>query len=106
MDAAAGAASMEEGSEATFFAEREEVLGLVLGVCASEDWARVWAEGRQRIDAVLNRYQEQPLLLAPHMSELVGPCTDSILACLGALSLEDRSSRTAGFQVSPLVTNH
>ena len=97
--------------EAIFFAEKDEVLHVIHQVCeippsspfpssSSSEWEIVWREKQAWLDGTLSRYQEQPLLLAPHMEEMVLPCTDCILAHLNGLSAAHRSSLNAGFQVN------
>jgi hypothetical protein len=87
----------EDESESIFFVEKEDVLNTILRICDT-NWEIAWNKEWQSLELTLNKYQEQPLLLAPHMVELVEPCTACILTTLSTVTFEDRNNLVAGFQ--------
>ena len=107
-------AQVDETNEVTFFLEKDAVLDIISQICCisstgsdstGNSWEVIWRTKSQYLENTLNKYQEQPLLLAPHMPELIDPCTACILTILGDLSLEDRNSMTLGFQVMLYCVN-
>lgn len=59
---------MEISSETTFFSEINEVLNIVTEICFSElNFEKLY----ERFKYIIERYQEQSQILAPHTSSLL-----------------------------------
>lgn len=82
------------GSELQHFVEREACLQLVASICksglvSSANNIMPLPQAKEELDRILLKYLEQPLLVSPHIPELVGPLNDVLTA-----AIEDKSPAT------------
>ena len=66
------------GVELSFFVDREAVVAFIKEICSAN-----WEVSFQRFEwlvATLSKYQEQPTLLNPHLSEMLTPMTEIMIS--------------------------
>ncbi len=60
-----------------FFAEKDEVLGIIVNICATVDNDNIRISEFEifyaTLEKILIKYQEQPTVLNPHLSDLLTP---------------------------------
>ena len=66
------------GAELSFFVDRDYVVDFILKVCG-ENWEAEFTEKFELVVAALGKYQEQPTLLNPHLSEMLTPMTEKMI---------------------------
>lgn len=66
------------GTELSFFVDRDYVVEFIHKVCG-ESWDVEFTEKFDLITAALGKYQEQPTLLNPHLSEMLTPMTEKMI---------------------------
>ena len=75
-------------TEQTFFSDRDAVLAEIASICAPSSTPQpgdtAWELAFDALEKMLVKYQEQPLILAPHMEEMVGPLMGQLLEAIGA----------------------
>jgi hypothetical protein len=81
--------------ELSFFVDREAVVVVIKEIC-SDDWSSAFTKKFDWLSTSLSKYQEQPTLLSPHLSEMLTPITDRMLQISTAVALD--SNRTSLFQ--------
>ena len=94
----------EEGAsnELLFFIDKEETIQLITDICSSGDSAGSYAARYDRLFVILNKYQEQPLLISAALQEMIDPLTATLLSIISKL---DRSQTMSGNTVvNPLAS--
>ena len=94
IEAANDAANDATNEGVTFFSDRDEVLRLIAEVVALQynqhsdiaANARAFGTRYELLLLTLNKYQEQPLLIAPALPQLLQPLVDTLLATTASLS--------------------
>ena len=66
------------GIELSFFVDREAVVAVIHEICG-EKWKATFDQKFEWLVATLGKYQEQPTLLNPHLSEMLTPMTESMI---------------------------
>jgi hypothetical protein len=84
------------GVELSFFVDREAVVAAIKEIC-SANWLTAFTEKFEWLVATLSKYQEQPTLLNPHLSEMLTPMTERMITISTAVALD--KTRTSLFQV-------
>jgi hypothetical protein len=96
-------------TEASFFAEKDDVVKIIDVISASNEdpnilnWKTTYLTKIDWLNLTLSKYQEQPLLLNPHLPDLTSTMTmrmKDILFIPNYSSLEDLSNF---HEVSPLI---
>lgn len=72
------------GVELSFFVDRDAVVTFIKEICSDK-----WELAFQRFEwlvATLSKYQEQPTLLNPHLSEMLTPMTEIMITIATAVA--------------------
>ena len=91
------------GAELSFFIDREAVVAAIKDIC-SENWKVAFDQKFEWLVATLNKYQEQPTLLNPHLTEMLTPMTEIMITI--ATSVANDTTRTSLLQVSHSYSDH
>ena len=75
------------GAELSFFVDRDFVVEFILKVC-SESWEVEFTEKFDLVVAALGKYQEQPTLLNPHLSEMLTPITEKMTVIAASVAVD------------------
>ncbi len=67
-----------DGSERSFFTEKDLVLESILSLPTSSTESYL-EEKYESVKRILDRYQEQPQLLGPHTEEILKPLNDTLV---------------------------
>ena len=79
--------SQKEGGDLSFFGERSVVVQFILK-CCSPAWETSFSNF-DRITLTLSKYQEQPVLLNPHLTEMLSPITTRMLEMVSSSGSDD-----------------
>ena len=79
------------------FLYSESVVAAIKDIC-SENWKVAFDQKFEWLVATLNKYQEQPTLLNPHLTEMLTPMTEIMITI--ATSVANDKTRTSLLQVS------
>ena len=79
------------GAELSFFVDRDFVVEFILKVC-SESWEVAFTEKFDLVVAALGKYQEQPTLLNPHLSEMLTPMTEKMITIATSVAADVSNS--------------
>ena len=79
------------GAELSFFVDRDYVLEFIRKVCG-ESWEVEFTEKLDLITAALGKYQEQPTLLNPHLSEMLTPMTEKMITIATSVAADVSNS--------------
>ena len=89
------------GVELSFFVDRDAVVTFIKEICSDK-----WELAFQRFEwlvATLSKYQEQPTLLNPHLSEMLTPMTEIMISI--ATTVANDETRVSLLQVPFLVVS-
>ena len=89
------------GVELSFFVDRDAVVTFIKEICSDK-----WELAFQRFEwlvATLSKYQEQPTLLNPHLSEMLTPMTEIMISI--ATTVANDKTRVSLLQVPFLVVS-
>ena len=89
------------GVELSFFVDRDAVVIFIKEICSDK-----WELAFQRFEwlvATLSKYQEQPTLLNPHLSEMLTPMTEIMISI--ATTVANDETRVSLLQVPFLVVS-
>jgi hypothetical protein len=75
------------GAELSFFVDRDIVVGFIHKVCC-DSWEVEFTEKFDLIVAALGKYQEQPTLLNPHLSEMLTPMTEKMIVIASSVAAD------------------
>ena len=102
MDSNTGQESNEEendpgfGAELSFFVDRDAIVAFIHEIC-SESWEISFKDKFEWSVATLSKYQEQPTILNPHLSEMLTPMTERMITIATSVALD--TNRTSLFEV-------
>lgn len=94
----------EEGAsnELLFFVDKDETIQLITAICSANNSVASYAAQYDRLFVILNKYQEQPLLISAALQEMIDPLTATLLSIIEKL---DRSqTTTSDAVVNPLAS--
>jgi hypothetical protein len=84
------------GAELSFFVDRDAFVAFISEIC-SENWEGAFKDKFEWSVATLSKYQEQPTLLNPHLSEMLTPMTERMITIATSVALD--TNRTSLFEV-------
>jgi hypothetical protein len=84
------------GAELSFFVDRDAFVAFINEIC-SENWEGVFKDKFEWSVATLSKYQEQPTLLNPHLSEMLTPMTERMITIATSVAID--TNRTSLFEV-------
>lgn len=84
------------GAELSFFVDRDAIVAFINEIC-SENWEGVFKDKFEWSVATLSKYQEQPTLLNPHLSEMLTPMTERMITIATSVALD--TNRASLFEV-------
>lgn len=90
-------------AELSFFIDREAVVAVIKEICG-DNWSAAFTEKFDWLCTSLSKYQEQPTLLSPHLSEMLTPITDRMLQISIEVALD--SNRASSFQILEIPQFH
>ena len=83
----------EDSFEPTFFLEKEQIEESIRLVC-STSWEESYIVQYTYLESTLNKYQEQPMLIAPSLPHFVEVCMNRILEIVDSSSTQETRFHT------------
>lgn len=84
-------------TELSFFVDSKAVVEVIIEMC-SDNWLLPFTQKFEWLSATLSKYQEQPILLNPHLTEMLTPITERMMKI--ATSAAKDKIESSSFQVS------
>ena len=75
-------------ADLSFFVDRPLVVQFILA-CCGDSWETTFQTQFERVSILLGKYQEQPVLLNPHLTEMLSPITTRMLEMISLSGSDD-----------------